>query len=128
MRFPVSVSASILAAVLLILGGTFKAAAEVRATDDRGRRISLKAPAQRIIALAPHVTELLFAAGAGRRLAGVDHYSDFPPTAAGITEVGDAGHADLERILGSGRIRRCLKSGNPPATSRTWNAWAFLFS
>ncbi len=100
MRFPVSVSASILAAVLLILGGTFKAAAEVRATDDRGRRISLKAPAQRIIALAPHVTELLFAAGAGRRLAGVDHYSDFPPAAAGITEVGDAGHADLERILG----------------------------
>lgn len=75
------------------------AAAEVGATDDLGRRVLLKAPARRIVALAPHVTELLFAAGAGDRVIGVSRYSDFPPAAAGVTEVGDAGRADLERVL-----------------------------
>lgn len=78
---------------------SFEAAAEVGVIDDLGRRLTLNAPAQRIVALAPHVTELLFAAGAGSRVVGVSRYSDFPPAASGIAEVGDAGRADLERIL-----------------------------
>lgn len=52
----------------------------------------------RIISLAPHLTELAFAAGAGERLVGVVAYSDFPPEAAAIPGIGDAFNLDYERI------------------------------
>lgn len=80
------------------------ASASVRADpisviDDRGRGITLAAPAQRIIALAPNITELAFAAGAGAKLAGVSRFSDYPGAAKTIALVGDAARADLERIV-----------------------------
>ena len=68
-------------------------------TDDTGRLLSLTRPAQRIVAIAPSLTELAFAAGAGGRLVGVARYSDFPPAAAKIAQVGDAVSVDLERIV-----------------------------
>ena len=43
--------------------------------------VTLDAPAQRIVSLAPHVTEQLFAAGAGAKLVGVSEYSDYPEAA-----------------------------------------------
>src|SRR5437762_193783 len=55
--------------------------AAVSALDSDGRRLTLPAPAQRIVSLAPHVTELLFAAGAGDKLIAVSEYSDFPEAA-----------------------------------------------
>jgi len=66
-----------LACVLL---GLMIAASPARATvsviDDAGRRVVLPASAQRIVSLAPHVTELLYAAGAGGKLVGAVEYSD----------------------------------------------------
>jgi iron complex transport system substrate-binding protein len=53
----------------------------------------------RIVSLSPHITELLFAAGAGDRIVGVDAYSDYPEAAQRITRVGDVAALDLERIL-----------------------------
>ncbi|MBK5104536.1 MAG: cobalamin-binding protein, partial [Burkholderiales bacterium] len=53
----------------LALTGT-AAAAGIHITDDAGRSVSLTHPAQRIISLAPHMTELLFAAGAGAQVVG----------------------------------------------------------
>lgn len=44
--------------------------------DDAGQVLTLPAPARRVVALAPHLTELVFAAGAGARLVGVMRYSD----------------------------------------------------
>jgi len=87
-----------LAAVLAFAGAT-AAAAEVRLIDDAGRAVSLKQPARRIISLAPHLTELLFAAGAGSRVVGTAEYSDYPPAARSIPRVGDSTELDLERIL-----------------------------
>ena len=52
--------------------------ADVRVTDDTGAAVALASPAQRIVSLAPHATELLFAAGAGARVVGVMSGSDFP--------------------------------------------------
>lgn len=75
------------------------AQAGVSATDDAGARIELVQPAMRIVALAPHATELLFAAGAGKRVVGVVAGSNFPPEASRITVVGDANAVDLERIV-----------------------------
>ncbi len=75
------------------------ALAETRITDDAGRTLVLKQPASRIISLAPHVTELLFAAGAGERIVGAVQYSDYPPAALRIPRIGDSGQLDLERIV-----------------------------
>ena len=55
------------------------ALAAVSAVDSDGRRIRLEQPARRIVSLAPHATEQLFAAGAGGRLVAVSEYSDYPP-------------------------------------------------
>ena len=69
------------------------------ATDANGTRVELPAPARRIVSLAPHATELLFAAGAGDRVVGVLSPADWPPQASRLPSVGDARALDLERIL-----------------------------
>ena len=73
--------------------------AAITGTDDRGRTVTLPAPAQRIVALAPSITELVYAAGAGGRLVGVARFSDYPAAAKGIPQIGDASRIDLERVL-----------------------------
>jgi iron complex transport system substrate-binding protein len=75
------------------------AAQPVTVTDDRGKTVSLPRPAQRVITLAPGLAELAYAAGAGGRLVGVTRFSDFPPAARKITQVGDAARVDFERIV-----------------------------
>ncbi|MFQ5487157.1 MAG: cobalamin-binding protein [Gammaproteobacteria bacterium] len=67
--------------------------------DARGNVLQLKTPARRIVSLSPHLTELLFSAGAGGRIVGAVAYSDYPPAARRIPRVGDAFRLDLERIL-----------------------------
>ena len=84
------------ASLLCAAGG----AQPVAVADDAGRVLALPAPAKRIVAIAPSLTELAFAAGAGSRLVGVARFSDFPPEARGIPQVGDAVNVDLERIVG----------------------------
>ncbi|HVS27648.1 MAG TPA: cobalamin-binding protein [Burkholderiales bacterium] len=59
----------------------------------------LDQPVQRIIALAPFITELVYAAGAGSKLVGASEYSDYPEAANSIPRVGNAAHIDIERIL-----------------------------
>src|SRR3984885_11329680 len=56
-------------------------------------------PVPRIISLSPHITELLFAAGAGDRIVGVDDSSDYPPAVAGIARVGEPAALDIEGLL-----------------------------
>ena len=73
--------------------------AEIRVTDDGGQTVALQQPAQRIISMAPHVTELLFAAGAGDRIVGTIRYSDYPPAALAIPRIGDSFALDSERVL-----------------------------
>jgi iron complex transport system substrate-binding protein len=73
--------------------------AEVSAVDSDGSRVSLAAPAQRIVSLAPHVTELLFAAGAGAKVVAASEYSDYPEAAKQLPRVASSGAVDLERIL-----------------------------
>lgn len=91
---------AILAAVMcgaLAAGQAWAAALEV--VDDSGQRITLVGPARRIVSLAPHVTELLFAAGAGNRVVGRVDYSDHPPIARGLPSVGSYTGVDVEAVL-----------------------------
>lgn len=86
-----------LAAALALGSGAL--AAEIRVTDDSGRSVALKQPAQRIISLTPHMTELLFAAGAGKQLVGTVEFSNYPQEAQRIARIGDSAQLDLERIV-----------------------------
>ncbi|HTR06679.1 MAG TPA: cobalamin-binding protein [Paraburkholderia sp.] len=75
------------------------AEAAVTATDDAGNTVTLPASAHRVISLAPHVTELLYAAGGGAKIVGAVAYSDYPPQAQQVPRVGDNRALDLERIV-----------------------------
>lgn len=84
-------------ALLAFAGET--AGAGVSAIDSDGRRLSLSEPARRIVSLAPHVTEQLFAAGAGAKLVGVSEYSDYPEQAKRLPRVASSGAVNLEMVL-----------------------------
>ena len=71
----------------------------VRVMDDLSRNVVLAQPAARIVSLAPHITELLFAAGAGEYVVGTVAYSDYPIEAQRIVRIGDNAQLDLERIV-----------------------------
>lgn len=75
------------------------ALAEVSVVDLVGRSVTLQAPAQRIIALAPHIAENAFSAGAGAKLVGVVSHSDYPPAARQVARVGDYQSWSLETIV-----------------------------
>jgi iron complex transport system substrate-binding protein len=61
--------------------------------------VSLPARVTRVISLAPNLTEIIFAVGAGDRLVGRTSYCDYPAAAAAVTEVGDTLNPSLERII-----------------------------
>jgi iron complex transport system substrate-binding protein len=67
--------------------------------DDAGLELRLAQPAQRIVSLAPHVTELLFEVGAGDRVVGATAYSDYPEAAKRIPRVGALSGIDIESIV-----------------------------
>jgi len=85
-----------LLALLLAAGA---AQAQLRVTDDYGREVALAAPAQRVVSLAPHLTELMYAAGAGARLVGALEYSDYPAEAKALPRVGSEASIDLEALV-----------------------------
>ncbi|MBY6347221.1 ABC transporter substrate-binding protein [Providencia rettgeri] len=67
-------------------------------TDQEALYTPTTAPA-RAISLAPHITEILFAAGAQDHLIAVDSSSDYPPAARDLPRVGDALRVNPERLL-----------------------------
>ncbi len=99
-----------LPAVLLLALGCGCRAPQAPPTPEAGER-----SAQRIVALAPHLAELVFSAGAGGRLVGVAEFSDFPPAVLALPRVGDAFRVDFEAVAA---LRPDLvlawTSGNPP--------------
>lgn len=69
-------------------------------TDGLGREVTLAAPAQRVVSLAPSNTEILFAIGAGALVVGRDEFSDYPAEAAAIESVGGSmGEYSAEAIV-----------------------------
>ncbi|SAK39648.1 vitamin B12 transport protein [Caballeronia temeraria] len=86
-------------AFALVFGFVAAHAHAITVTDDSGAAVTLAKPAERVVSLAPHVTELLFAAGGGARIVGAVTYSDYPKQAQTIPRVGDNRALDLERIV-----------------------------
>jgi len=74
-------------------------ASAITVQDFAGREVSLAQPARRIVALAPHIVENLYSAGAGDRLVGVVSYSNYPAQAVEIPRVGSATAFSMEQIV-----------------------------
>jgi iron complex transport system substrate-binding protein len=70
----------------------------IEVSDDAGHRAQLPAPAQRVVALGPHLAEMLHAVGGGDRLVGVLRHSDFPEAVRRVPSVGDAHAVNHEAI------------------------------
>lgn len=73
--------------------------AAISVQDDFGNKVALEKSAQRVIAIAPHITELLFAAGGGEKIIGLVNYSDYPEAAKKIAHIGDNSRLDMERVI-----------------------------
>jgi iron complex transport system substrate-binding protein len=85
--------------LFLALSPLYALAAPISLVDDAGKTVNLPAPAQRIVALAPHVVETLYVAGAGNQIVGTVEYSDYPQSARSIRRIGNYSSFDLEALL-----------------------------
>lgn len=86
-------------------------------TDLTGRNLQVKAHPQRVVALAPSVTEIVYALGQEARLVGVTRYSNYPAEAGRLPKVGSYVHLDVERIVAlQPDLCLAVKDGNPLAS------------
>ena len=85
----------------ILVAGSLVGAAQAAVTvrDDAGQAVTVSKPALRVISMAPHVTELLFAAGGGSRVVGAVNYSDYPEAAKSIPRIGSNREIDIERVI-----------------------------
>jgi iron complex transport system substrate-binding protein len=102
--------------VCLLVLGIGLARAEIVVRDDTGATVRLAQPARRIVSLAPHITETLYAAGAGERLVGVVEYSNYPEAARKLPRIGGYSRLDLEAVAAlKPDLAVGWASGNSPA-------------
>jgi len=102
-------------ALLVLFSTTLFGQESVAVRDDYGHPVRLLGPAKRIVSLSPHLTELLYAAGAGAQLVGALEHSDFPPAARALPRVGSDAGIDIEAVLA---LRPDLVVAWPNAGSR----------
>ncbi|MGB5716401.1 MAG: cobalamin-binding protein [Gammaproteobacteria bacterium] len=104
----------LMATLLLFQWPVISLQAAITVTDDDGRQVTLEQPARRIVSLAPYLSELLFASGAGHAVVGVSEYSDYPGAAASVSRIGGGTGLDLEAILAlQPDLVVAWQSGNP---------------
>lgn len=68
-------------------------------TDEAGKRVRFPVAPQRIVTLAPNLTEIVYAIGAGDRLVGNTTFCDYPKEARQVTKVGDTLQPNIERLI-----------------------------
>ncbi len=83
---------------LIALLAAAPALADVAVHDESGRTPRLTHPARRIVSLSPHITENLFAIGAGNRVVGTVEFSNYPEEAKKIRQIGSYEKIDLEAV------------------------------
>jgi iron complex transport system substrate-binding protein len=88
---------AILVGLTLLLGTPALAARNV--TDELGRHVTVPDHPQRIICLAPSLTETVYALGLGDAIAGVTDYTTFPPKARTKPSVGGLVDPSMEKIM-----------------------------
>ena len=98
-RFGLSLVSNLVFSLILLLIFTNSAHSEITVVDDGAHTVRLTSAAKRVVSLAPHITELLYAAGAGHTVVGVSAWSDYPAEAKKLPIVADGNRLDLERII-----------------------------
>ena len=99
---------------ILMLSASINVNADITVIDDSGNKLSFSEPVKRIISLAPHITELLYAAGADKQIVGTVSYSDYPLAAKQLPVIGSYTKVDYERVLAAQPdVVMYWKSGNP---------------
>jgi iron complex transport system substrate-binding protein len=68
-------------------------------TDEAGRKLTLPLKIERIVSLAPNLTEIVYVVGAGDRLVGNTDYCNYPAAAKEVAKIGDTMHPSVERII-----------------------------
>lgn len=68
-------------------------------TDDLGRRVNIPKKVERAVSLAPNLTEIVFAVGAGDKLTGVTTFCNYPEEAKKIQKIGDTMNPNIENII-----------------------------
>jgi iron complex transport system substrate-binding protein len=91
--------AALCATSIMLLGAASAPAATYTVVDQAGRSVTVPEHPGRIISLAPNITEILFAVGAGANVVGVSEYSNYPPEAAALPMVGTYIKPNLEAII-----------------------------
>ncbi|MGD9285819.1 MAG: helical backbone metal receptor, partial [Desulfobacterales bacterium] len=87
------------------------------AEDQLGRKVQIPDDPQRVVALAPSITEIIFALGQQDRLKGTTQFSNYPAEAAKLPKVGSYVRLDLERIVAlHPDLCIAIKDGNPKDT------------
>lgn len=94
---PAFATTSRLRRLLSAMAGACLLAAKAACASTLGAPAQAESPT--VVSLAPHITEILFAAGAGDHLLAVDSASDFPPGALTLPRIGDALRVNPERLL-----------------------------
>ena len=97
---------------LLAIGNT--PAYAKTAIDQLDRHVQVPDCPQRIVAMAPSITEIIFALGLSDRLVGATQFSDYPPAATTLPKVGSYVHLDVEKIVAlEPDLCIAVKDGNP---------------
>jgi iron complex transport system substrate-binding protein len=110
--FPGRLQVCLTVMVIFFFFTTITEAKEV--TDHLGRRIKVPDHPQRVVSLAPSITEIIFALGAGDRLKGVTRFSNYPPEALNLPKVGSYVQLDLEKIVAlKPDLCIAVRDGNP---------------
>jgi len=86
-------------ALLLALACLARDVAATQVVDDAGRRVTAPGRGARVITLAPSLTELVYAVGAGDSVVGTVSRSDYPAAARALPRIGDFERFDIERIV-----------------------------
>jgi iron complex transport system substrate-binding protein len=90
------IRSSIASVLVLFYGSSFS---QITSSDDLQRSVTLRSPAQRIVSLAPSITESLFALGAGEQVVGVTDYCNYPEAAQAKPSVGGITNPNVEIIV-----------------------------
>jgi iron complex transport system substrate-binding protein len=85
--------------IVCVLCAVVSLHAGITVVDDLGRSITLSAPAQRIVSLAPSITETLFALDGGSQVVGVTDYCNYPAAAKSKQHVGGIVNPSIETII-----------------------------
>ena len=106
----------VLASLLFFCGpdGLRAGTEAVAVVDDTGRLVEVSVPPQRIVSLAPHLTEILFSLGVGEHLVGTVSHSDYPDAAKKVPVLGDAFSVSVEAVVAAepGLILGWTSGGN----------------